>query len=106
MYFLNNNFFKLEYFYSYMRSEEYKERLTEYFKKNFRKGYTEESLKWALVNQGYSRVLIDASLERAHKELAEEAPVIKERPTIKHEIFDENDKPIEIKKPWWKRIFG
>ncbi len=89
-----------------MRREEYKDKLTEYFKKNLRKGYTEESLRWALINQGYSRSIIDAALERTHKELAEEAPVIKEKPIIKYEILDENDKPLEIKKPWWKKLFG
>ncbi len=89
-----------------MRTEEYKTKLTEYFKRNFKKGYTEESLKWALVNQGYSRTLIDAALERAHKELAEEAPILKEKPVISYEVLDENDKPVEVKKPWWKRVFG
>ena len=89
-----------------MRTEEYKSKFTEYFKKNLKKGYTEESLRWALVNQGYSRTLIDSALERTHKELAEEAPILKEKPTIKYEILDENNKPVEIKRPWWKRIFG
>lgn len=85
-----------------MRTEESKRRLTEYFKKNFKKGYTEESLKWALVNQGYSRTIIDNALEMAHKELADEAPVLKEKPTISYEVLDENDKSVEVKKPWWK----
>jgi hypothetical protein len=89
-----------------MRTEEYKSRLTEYFKKNLKKGYTEESLRWALVNQGYSRTLIDGALERTHKELAEEAPILKEKPVINYEVLDENDKPVEIKRPWWKRLFG
>ncbi len=89
-----------------MRTEESKRRLTEYFKKNFKKGYTEESLKWALVNQGYSRTIIDNALEVAHKELAEEAPILREKPVIRYEVLDENDKPVEIKKPWWKRVFG
>lgn len=89
-----------------MRSEEYKSRLVEYFKKNLKKGYTEESLKWALINQGYSRSMIDSALERTHKELAEEAPILKEKPVIKYELLDENNRPISIKKPWWKRIFG
>ena len=89
-----------------MRSEEYKSRLVEYFKKNLKKGYTEESLKWALINQGYSRSMIDSALERTHKELAEEAPILKEKPVIKYELLDENNRPISIRKPWWKRIFG
>jgi hypothetical protein len=89
-----------------MRTDEYKTKFTEYFKKNLKKGYTEESLRWALVNQGYSRTLIDAALERTHKELAEEAPILKEKPKISYELLDENDKPVDIKRPWWKRIFG
>jgi len=89
-----------------MRSEEYKNRLTEYFKKNLKKGYTEESLRWALVNQGYSRSIIDSALERTHKELAEEAPILREKPTIKYEVLDENNNPVSIKKSLWKRIFG
>jgi len=88
-----------------MRSEEYKVKLAEYFKKNLKKGYTEDSLRWALVNQGYSRTLIDSALERAHKELGEEAPILKEKPEISYEVLDENDKPVEVKKSWWKRMF-
>jgi hypothetical protein len=90
-----------------MKSEEYKSKLIEYFKRNLKKGYTEESLKWALVNQGYSRTMIDSALERTHKELAEEAPIIKEKPEIKYEVLDENNEPVKVrKKSWWKRIFG
>jgi hypothetical protein len=89
-----------------MRREEYKGKLIDYLKKNLRKGYPEESLKWALVNQGYSRTLVDSALEITHKELAEEAPVIKEKPEIKYELLDENDNIVKLKKPWWKRIFG
>ena len=89
-----------------MRTEDYKNKFTEYFKKNLKKGYTEESLRWALVNQGYSRTLIDSALERTHKELAEEAPILKEKPVINYELLDENNKPVEVKRPWWKRIFG
>ena len=87
-------------------TEDYKRRLINYFKKNLKKGYTEEALKWALINQGYSRVIIDSALEIATKELAQEAPVIKEKPVINHVIIDESGKQFKIKKPWWKRMFG
>lgn len=90
-----------------MREAEYKKKLIEYLKKNLKKGYPVESLKWALVKQGYSRTLIDASIKDATSELSKEAPVLKEeKPVITHEIIDENDKPVTMKKPWWKRIFG
>ena len=82
----------------------YKENLMNYFKKNLSKGYTAETLKWALINQGYSRSIVEVALEKAQKELAEKAPVLKEKPKIKYEIIDENNRPIIIKKPWWKKI--
>ena len=37
-----------------MRRLDHKRELVEYFKKNLAKNYTEESLKFALMNQGYS----------------------------------------------------
>lgn len=86
--------------------EEYRNKIVNYFKKNLAKGYTPDSLKIALHNQGYSRTVIDFALEQANKELAEKAPVINEKPVIKYEIIDEYDKPIVIKKPLWKRLLG
>ncbi len=84
----------------------YKTQLANYFKKNLSKGYSSDSLKFALINQGYSRIAVEKAIEQAHKELAEEAPKFKEKPKIKYEIFDEHDNLITIKKPWWKKIFG
>ncbi len=79
-------------------------KLVDYFKRNLSKGYTTESLKWALINQGYSKIEVMRAIERANKELAEKAPILKEKPVIKYEIIDENDNPIIIKKSWWRRI--
>ena len=81
-------------------------RLVEYFKKNLSKGYTIDSLKRALIDQGYSRIEVNRAIEQANLELAKKAPILKEKPVIKYEIIDEYDNPIEIKKPWWKRVFG
>ena len=80
--------------------------IIEYFKKNIAKGYTTESLKWALIEQGYSKVLVDSALEDANKELAAKAPILKDKPLINYQLVDEKDQPIILKKPWWKRIFG
>ena len=85
--------------------EEYKRKLVNYFKKNLSKGYTLDSLKFALMSQGYSRAIVEAAIDQAHKELAEKAPVLKDKPKIKYEIIDEYDKPVRIKKSWWRRIF-
>jgi len=89
-----------------MRTSDYKKKIVDYLKKNLRKGYTTESLKWALVGQGYSRSLIDEAIVQTNKELAEEAPVLKEKPVINYQVTDLEDNPIGVKKPWWKRIFG
>ena len=89
-----------------MRKLDYKRKIIDYFKKNLAKGYTSDSLKWALIDQGYSRVIVEVALEQANKELAEKAPILKEKPIIKYEIIDEYDQPITIKKSWWKRFWG
>jgi len=89
-----------------MNEINYRQNLADYFKKNLAKGYTFESLKWALIRQGYSRAIIEKAIKQVHKELAEKAPMLKEKPRIKYEIIDENDKPITLKKSFWKRILG
>lgn len=84
-------------------------KIMDYLKKNLKKGYTEESLKWALINQGYTRILVEQAIRRVHEELAEEAPKIEEKPVIRHVVFDEEDTPIEIpqkKKSWWGKLWG
>ena len=89
-----------------MIEESYKKKLREYIKKNLKKGYTQDSLKWALINQGYSRTAVEGAIEEVNKELAMQAPILKEKPVIKYEILDEHDNPITIKKSFWKRLFG
>ena len=89
-----------------MAGHERMKNLVKYFQKNLAKGYTEDSLKWALVNQGYLRLEIRQALEQVHKELAKKAPVLKEKPKIKYEIIDEHNRPIQIKFSLWKRIRG
>jgi len=89
-----------------MTEIDYRKNVVEYFKKNLLKGYTSKTLKWALINQGYSSFVVKAALEKAQKEMAQKAPILKEKPKIKYEILDENNNPITIRKSWWKRIFG
>lgn len=86
----------------------YKRNVVDYFKKNLTKGYTPESLKWALIEQGYSKIMVESALERANKELSEKAPKLKpkEKPKIRYQLYGADNKPIEIKKPFWKKLFG
>ena len=89
-----------------MEDYNYRKKIVDYLKKNLKKGYTIESLKWALIGQGYSRTSVERAIEELNKELARKAPILKEEPVIKYEIVDEKDRPIKIKKSFWKRIFG
>ena len=61
--------------------------LVDYVKRNISKGYTLESLKWALISQGHSKVEVSKAIELANKELAAQAPVLKEKPTIRVETL-------------------
>ncbi|MFH1290081.1 MAG: hypothetical protein ABIH92_01605 [Nanoarchaeota archaeon] len=79
--------------------------LTDYIKRNLKKGYTKESLKWALLNQGYSRIEVLKAFQKADMELAETAPVLKTKPEIKYEVVE--PRPIEKKKKkGLRRFFG
>lgn len=80
----------------------YRTRLVEYIKRNLRKKYPIETLRIALINQGYMRNSVDEAIKVAVNELAKEAPVIKERPEIEHEVLTEE--PIVEKKSFWKKI--
>ena len=82
----------------------YRTRLVEYVKRNLKKGYPVDTLKIALVNQGYMRPTVDEAVQEAMKQMAIEAPVIKEKPEIEHEIIVEE--PVVEKKSFWKRLFG
>lgn len=84
------------------KREDYVNKLTQYIKNNLRKGYTLESLKWALVTQGHSRMEVAKAIERVETELSQEAPVLQTKPEIKYETIPEE----EPKKPWYKRILG
>ena len=89
-----------------MNKSNYQRQIVDYFKKNLAKGYTMESLRWALINQGYSKVVVEKAIEETTRELATQAPILKEKPEIKYQLIDEDNKPVNIKKPWWKKIFG
>lgn len=76
--------------------------LIEYIKKNLKKGYTKESLKWALISQGNSKLEVEKALKRVDEELAKEAPILRTKPEIRYEIIE----PKLEKKSFWKRFFS
>jgi hypothetical protein len=85
-----------------MRKLDSKHQLVNYFINNVKKGYTVDSLKFALLRQGYSRTSVEQSLDEANKIMSEKAPVIKESSQATYEITDE-PKP---RKSFWRWLFG
>ena len=52
--------------------EGYRRSFVDHLKRTLSKGYKEDSLRWALINQGYADVIINKAMEQAKKDLAEE----------------------------------
>jgi hypothetical protein len=94
--------------------------LADYIKKNLIKGYTLDSLKYSLINQGYSRISVEKAIELANQQLAEKAPIMKERPSIAYKVVknddnedlykEDSESAVTIsekpKKSFLKKIFG
>ncbi len=84
--------------------------LIDYIKSNLKKGYTIDSLKYSLINQGYTRTSVENAIDIANKEIAKEILPIKEEPQITYKVIgNESGEAILAtpgKKSFWKRIFG
>ena len=87
------------------KGENYIQQLAEYLRKNLKKGYTKDSLKWALINQGHSKLEVEKALKRLEEELSKEAPILKTKPEINYEVVEPKDAVLE-KKSFWKRLFS
>lgn len=83
------------------KDKNYIDDLASYLKKNLKKGYTTESLKWALVSQGHSKLEVEKAIQVAERDLANEAPLMKAKPEIRVEVVEPKDAIVE-KKSWWK----
>lgn len=78
--------------------------LADYIKKNLSKGYNANSLKWALLNQGYSRSAVERAFRQINKESEERITEKKNRPRIKYEFYGEDNKPIKVRKPFFRNL--
>ena len=88
------------------RSKSYIEQLAEYIKKNLKKGYTLDALRFSLVSQGYSKFSVEQAIEFMNKQLSAEAPKLKEKPQITYKIFNEVPKKENIFIKFWRFLFG
>lgn len=73
------------------------QKLADYIKKNLRKGYTLDSLRFSLINQGYSKISVENAIELMNRQLAMEIPFVKERPEIVYKIIEEDPEPEDDK---------
>jgi len=46
-----------------------------YLRKNLSKGYKPETLKWALINEGYSRIEVEKGMKQIQEELDRERKI-------------------------------
>jgi hypothetical protein len=76
--------------------------LIEYLDKNLKKGYKLDDLKWALINQGNSRVAVDKAVEVVMKKRAPEPVKVLEKP--KEEYVDMTQEPKQEEKSLWQKI--
>jgi len=88
------------------RDPSYQKNLADYVKRNLKKSYPLESLKWALINQGHSRIEVDKAMVTAQTELAKEAPVLKITQVQDNQIEPKFDVQVEPKPSFWKKLFG
>ena len=92
------------------------QQLADYIKKNVSKGYTIESLKYSLMQQGYSRTSVEKAIEIANKQIGASAQRIQEKPIIKYQIVDDEEMARKVAaqdaanqgffKKIWNKIFG
>ena len=84
------------------KPENYIQQLADHIKINLKKGYTIEAMRFSLINQGYSRISVEKSIELANQQLAASAPEMKEKPQISYKIEPE----IPVKKSFWNWLKG
>ena len=94
--------------------------LVRHIRKNLSKEYKEDSIRWALINQGYSRTTVDRAMSQAVKEIESEHKIQEEkrkeaeRPRITYQLYDENNNLIKSKNikgarsrgSFWRGLFG
>ena len=90
------------------KDETYITSTVNYIKRNLQKGYDKDSLKWALINQGNSRIEVDKAFAQAEKEMARDSSIESQRlasmqPPARIEPIMPD---VEKKKGFFSRLFG
>jgi hypothetical protein len=89
------------------KDKNYMDDICEYLRKNIKKGYTMEALKWALVRQGYAKIEVEKAIKKVELEMAKAAPILDAKPKITYEQIAATTTEVEPeKKSFWKKVFG
>ena len=86
------------------KKESYMGEILDYLERNMSKGYSLESLKWALVQQGYSKLEVEKAMQQINKKLSIKPKVEEAKPEITYQ--SEPIIPEPEKKSFWGRLFG
>lgn len=90
------------------KDESYLSDKINYIKRNLSKGYSKDSLKWALISQGNSKQEVEKAFMQAEREMANESDAETRRlqsmqpPPRMEPIMPE----VEKKKGFFSRFFG
>ncbi len=79
--------------------------LVDYIKKNSQKGYSRDSLRWALIKQGNMKHEVDKAFQMADAEMAQEMPKVQPQPEPQVEVVN-SEIPTDEKSSFWKRLFS
>lgn len=79
-----------------------RQKLVEYFRKNLEKGYDLDTLKWALIKQGNSRVDVAYAIEQIRDEFSKRNLVKEKEKPVLEDNYEEQTFFVPEKKPWWK----
>ena len=88
-----------------IRETDYIHQIAGYIRKNLLKGYTIDSLKFSLQDQGYGRSEILRAIKIANDDLSKQVPKLVEKPVIKVERVPVKEEHVEIKS-FFKRFLG
>ncbi|MBI5149042.1 hypothetical protein HZA33_05155 [Candidatus Pacearchaeota archaeon] len=84
-----------------VREKDYIQQLADYVKRNLSKGYTIDTLRWALVKQGRNRTEIERAITLAQQQMAANAPKFQAKPQL---IVDRKEEKQEKKEGFFARI--
>ena len=87
-----------------IRPDDYPYKLAKHIERNLSKGYTIESVRWSLLNQGHTRTAVDKAILLAQKDMASRVP--KMDVPVKEEKVVIVDKKEQKKKGFFAKLFG